>query len=83
MSELTIQDIPADVIEALQADASRTNSTVQEVVHRVLKLHARQTNGDNPLSGARQQLDRIRMEIEQQFGTLDVVLPLLREDRNR
>ena len=83
MSELTIQGVPADVIQTLQADAVRTNSTVDEVVQRVLKKYVGQANSTGQTGQARKEIDRIRREIEQRHGKLDVVTPLLREDRDR
>ena len=83
MSDLTIQGVPADVIQALQADAVRTNSTVGEVVQRVLKQYAGQANRSGQEGQARKEIDRIRTEIEERHGKLDVVMPLLREDRDR
>jgi hypothetical protein len=83
MSELTIQGVPAEVIQALEADAVRTNSTVDEVVQRVLKQYAGHAKWSGQPGHARKEIDRIRTEIEKRHGKVDVVVPVLREDRNR
>ena len=83
MNELTIQGVPADVMQALEADAVRTNSTVDEVAKRALKQFAGQATATGRESQARREIDRIRTEIERRHGKLDMVMPLLGEDRNR
>lgn len=83
MSELTIQGVTAEVLQALEADAVRTNSTVDEVVQRVLSQYAGQAKWRGQQGHARKEIDRIRTEIEKRHGKVDVVVPVLREDRNR
>jgi len=83
MNELRIHGVPADVIKALEADALRANSSVEEVAKRVLSQYAGQPTAAAAPQQARLEIDRIRTGIERRHGKLDVILPLLREDRNR
>lgn len=83
MSDLTIHDLPADVVEVLEADASQANATVDEVACQVLRRYAQNRQASSTRLLARTQMDRIRNEIERRHGTMDVVVSLLREDRSR
>lgn len=83
MSELTIHNLPPELIRALEADAIRSNSSVGEIAKRVLIQYAGPSNTATQAPQARFELDRIRSQIERRHGKLDIVLPLLREDRNR
>ena len=83
MSELTIHDVPAEVIKALEADAMRMNKSVDEIAGQLL-VRSLPQSPSLPLPGfARLELDRIREEIRRSHGTFDVVIPMLREDRIR
>jgi hypothetical protein len=83
MSDLTIHDVPADVVEVLEADASRANATGDEVACQILRRYAQNRPAAGARVQARTQMDRIRSEIERRHGTMNVVMSLLRDDRDR
>ena len=83
MSELTIHGVPAEVMQVLEADAARSSTSVDEVARRLLLRYAEQSAQPPKTQDARREMDRIRAEIQNEHGTLDVVVPLLREDRDR
>lgn len=81
MRELTIHNVPADLIHALEADAKRSNLSVEEVAKRVLSQYADRAGIATQAQQARLEIDRIRGQIERRYGKLDIVLPILRDDR--
>lgn len=68
-------------MSAVEAVVERLRNLSPDEQQAVLDFVIRLQAAPAPAVNARQAMDRIRQDIQRRHGTQDVVLPLLREDR--
>ena len=67
---------------AVEAVVERLRSLPPDKQQAVLDFVIRMQASSDSSANARQVMDRIRRDVESRHGMLDVVVPLLREDRD-
>lgn len=84
MPQLTIRNVPDDVIEALRADASDSGRSMSAVARDALREHAQRRQWRERAREAIPRMAARRAEIEERNGgPLEESWPLIREDRDR
>jgi plasmid stability protein len=84
MKQLTVRDLPDDVIEELRAEAQDAGMSLNAVVRRILSDGAERRRWRRQLRDGIPGMRALREEIaEYSVGTLSDSVDLIREDRAR
>ncbi|MCY4456190.1 MAG: ribbon-helix-helix protein, CopG family [Chloroflexi bacterium] len=84
MSQLTVRNVPEDVIETLREEAAEDGTSVNAVVRVALQEHVEKRRWQKRAQDVIPEMDALRARIEKRHGgLLDESWPLIREDRDR
>ena len=84
MQQLTVRNVPDDVMEALREEAAAGGRSVNGVARSALQEHIERRRSMMRLSARLPAIDALRARIaERAGGPLDESVPLIREDRER
>ena len=84
MKQLTVRNLPDDVVEALHEEAAESGRSVNAVARSALQEHTRRRHSRMRLEGGVRAMDALRARIKEYAGgTLSSSVPLIREDRER
>ena len=82
--QLTVRDVPADVVEALREEAASHGQSINAIVRDALSEHVRRRRQQRQLAEGLHAMQELRERIARSHGgDLDDSVPLLREDRER
>lgn len=84
MQQLTVRNVPDDVMRALREEASETGRSLSVVARTALQEHVERRRAGQRLADRAQAMDALRARIaERTGGVLDDSVPLIRQDRER
>jgi plasmid stability protein len=84
MSQMTLRDIPEDVVDALREEAAERGQSMNAIVRSVLEAHVQEERRRREMEDAMRAADALRKRIEERHGgLLSESWPLIREDRER
>ena len=84
MPQLTVRNVPEEVVEALREEASEQGTSVNAVVRGALRAHVEQRQWRERVQEALPLMDELRARIEKRHGgLLEESWPILREFRDR
>ena len=84
MQQLTVRNVPNDVMEALREEAAEGGRSVNGVARSALEEHIERRRSRMLLEDRVRAMDALRTRIaERAGGPLDESVPLIREDRER
>ena len=84
MPQLTVRNVPEEVVEALRQEASEHGTSVNAVVRDALRAHIEQRQWRGRVQEALPLMDELRARIEKRHGgLLEESWPILREFRDR
>ena len=84
MRQLTVRNVPDDVMEALRDEAAQGGRSVNAVARSALREHIDHRQSRMRLAAHLPAMDALRARIEERAGgPLSSSAPLIREDRER
>lgn len=84
MQQLTVRNVPPDVLEALREEATEAGRSVNGVARLALQEHVERRRSRMHLEDRVRAMDALRARIEEHAGgTLDDSVSLIRADRER
>ena len=84
MPQLTVRNVPEDVIEAIREEAAEGGTSMNAVIRMALQKHVEQRQWQKRAQDIIPEMDALRARIEKRHGgLLDESWPLIREDRDR
>ncbi len=84
MQQLTVRNVPDDVMEALREEAAEGGRSVNGVARSALQEHTERRRSRMRLQDRVRAMDTLRARIrEHAGGALDDSVSLIREDRER
>ena len=84
MSQLTVRNVPEDVIEAIREEAAEGDTSMNAVIRLALQKHVEQRQWQKRAQDIIPEMDALRARIEKRHGgLLDESWPIIREFRDR
>ena len=84
MPQLTVRNVPEDVIEAIREEAAEGGTSMNAIVRLALQEHVEQRRWQKRVEDIIPEMDALRARIEKRHGgLLDESWPIIREFRDR
>lgn len=84
MPQLTVRNVPEEVVEALREEASQGGISINAVARAALQEHVERLEWRLRVQRVIPEMDALRARIaERHGGLLEESWPLIREDRDR
>lgn len=84
MPQLTVRNVPEDMVEALREEAAEGGTSMNAVVRDALRAHIEQREWRKRAEHAIPAMEELRARIaEEAGGTLSSSVPIIREFRER